>query len=47
MKFRVFADYRAIFGKQNIHDNLSFDPLKYCHNGHNDHKTSTFRVIGI
>ena len=30
MKFRVFAEYRAIFGKQKIHDNLSLDPLKYC-----------------
>ena len=31
MKFRVFADLGVIFGKQKIHDNLSFDPLKYCH----------------
>ena len=31
MKLRVFADYRAIFGKQKIHNNLRFDPLKYCY----------------
>ena len=31
MKFCVFADNRAICGKQKILDNLSFGPLKYCH----------------
>ena len=31
VKFRVLADYRAIFEKQKIHYNLSFGPLKYCH----------------